>query len=264
MGGSLADGDWNQLHQVTSTAAPNAPSDHAAGIIRMMARGRFCEIERRHRSCPFGDHLCSCGESRPSQVCFTQASSGGAGSAPGLSDLSAQGLGNRRGVALIPWGPRPSRGKVLEPSASRRCTQTWAMLIKRLYEIDPLACPECGLGRPDEGHRLHRAAAGRGDRDDPARAPERSDDRWPLARLTGTTGRRRWGPQPDGRLGPPHGPFRRAPGTDVRAHRHVRRDLLILLRRPSARGRYAPTAASTLDLRAKWPKRFLPRLPKRS
>ena len=41
-------------------------------------------------------------------------------------------------------GPRPAHGKVLEPSASRRGTQTWAMLIKRVYEIDPLACPECG------------------------------------------------------------------------------------------------------------------------
>ena len=25
-----------------------------------------------------------------------------------------------------------------------RCSQTWAMLIKRVYEIDPLACPRCG------------------------------------------------------------------------------------------------------------------------
>ena len=32
-------------------------------------------------------------------------------------------------------GPAPARS---------RASQTWAMLIKRLYEIDPLACPECG------------------------------------------------------------------------------------------------------------------------
>jgi hypothetical protein len=25
-----------------------------------------------------------------------------------------------------------------------RASQTWAMLIKRVYEIDPLACPKCG------------------------------------------------------------------------------------------------------------------------
>jgi hypothetical protein len=29
-------------------------------------------------------------------------------------------------------------------SVRSRSSQTWAMLIKRLYEIDPLACPECG------------------------------------------------------------------------------------------------------------------------
>jgi len=29
-------------------------------------------------------------------------------------------------------------------SSPVRCSQTWAMLIKRVYEIDPLACPHCG------------------------------------------------------------------------------------------------------------------------
>ena len=28
--------------------------------------------------------------------------------------------------------------------ASNRCSQSWAMLIKRVYEVDPLSCPECG------------------------------------------------------------------------------------------------------------------------
>ncbi len=27
---------------------------------------------------------------------------------------------------------------------ARRCSQTWAMLIKRIYEVDPLVCPKCG------------------------------------------------------------------------------------------------------------------------
>jgi len=27
---------------------------------------------------------------------------------------------------------------------ARRCSQTWAMLIKRVYEVDPLVCPKCG------------------------------------------------------------------------------------------------------------------------
>ena len=25
-----------------------------------------------------------------------------------------------------------------------RCNRTWAMLIKRVYEIDPMVCPHCG------------------------------------------------------------------------------------------------------------------------
>jgi hypothetical protein len=36
-------------------------------------------------------------------------------------------------------------GNVPSPvSIPARCSQTWAMLIKRVYEIDPLACPQCG------------------------------------------------------------------------------------------------------------------------
>lgn len=31
-----------------------------------------------------------------------------------------------------------------EAPAHSRASQTWAMLIKRVYEIDPLACPQCG------------------------------------------------------------------------------------------------------------------------
>jgi hypothetical protein len=29
-------------------------------------------------------------------------------------------------------------------AAIGRCSQTWAMLIKPVYKIDPLACPRCG------------------------------------------------------------------------------------------------------------------------
>ena len=28
--------------------------------------------------------------------------------------------------------------------AGTRSSQTWAMLIKRVYEVDPLCCPQCG------------------------------------------------------------------------------------------------------------------------
>jgi hypothetical protein len=37
-----------------------------------------------------------------------------------------------------------SSGEGARVPAPGRCSQTWAMLIKRVYEIDPLACPECG------------------------------------------------------------------------------------------------------------------------
>ena len=29
-------------------------------------------------------------------------------------------------------------------SPPARCSQTWAMLIKRVYEIDPMVCSQCG------------------------------------------------------------------------------------------------------------------------
>ena len=37
----------------------------------------------------------------------------------------------------------PSQGdaRVLLPA---HCSQTWAMLIKRVYEIDPMVCSQCG------------------------------------------------------------------------------------------------------------------------
>ncbi|MCY2990064.1 MAG: hypothetical protein NTY19_19650 [Planctomycetota bacterium] len=37
-----------------------------------------------------------------------------------------------------------SSGETPKAPARSRASQTWAMLIKRVYEIDPLSCPECG------------------------------------------------------------------------------------------------------------------------
>ena len=31
-----------------------------------------------------------------------------------------------------------------EEASPSRSSQSWAMLIKRVYEVDPLSCPECG------------------------------------------------------------------------------------------------------------------------
>jgi hypothetical protein len=52
-------------------------------------------------------------------------------------------------------------GDTAEPPARSRASQTWAMLIKRVYEIDPLCCPKClgemkviaFLGPPQAGSR---------------------------------------------------------------------------------------------------------------
>ena len=31
-----------------------------------------------------------------------------------------------------------------EEASPSRSSQSWAMLIKRVYEVDPLSCPQCG------------------------------------------------------------------------------------------------------------------------
>jgi len=61
------------------------------------------------------------------------------------------------------------------------------MLIKRVYEVDPLCCPK--VRRPDEGRLIHRAAPGRGDRSD-------IEALWFMAGVgaAAATGRRRFGP----------------------------------------------------------------------
>ena len=40
--------------------------------------------------------------------------------------------------------PSPSGRGAGGEGITRRASQTWAMLIKRVYEVDPLACPQCG------------------------------------------------------------------------------------------------------------------------
>jgi hypothetical protein len=41
-------------------------------------------------------------------------------------------------------GGKKSDGDDACGAAPTRCTKTWAMLIKRVYEADPLTCPRCG------------------------------------------------------------------------------------------------------------------------
>jgi len=51
-----------------------------------------------------------------------------------------------RGMREKPEAAQQAAAGPSEASSTpaRRCSQTWAMLIKRVYEVDPLACPKCG------------------------------------------------------------------------------------------------------------------------
>ena len=60
---------------------------------------------------------------------------------------SNKARGMRRKAAEAEAAEQPgatSSSEPSEPPAPNRCSQTWAMLIKRVYEIDSLACPRCG------------------------------------------------------------------------------------------------------------------------
>jgi len=61
-------------------------------------------------------------------------------------DVLLIGLGRAGGAlgAGLPTPPIHALQVSSEPPAANRASQTWAMLIKRVYEIDPLACPKCG------------------------------------------------------------------------------------------------------------------------
>ena len=110
---------------------------------------------------------------------------------------------------------KPSGGDDPSGAAPTRCTKTWAMLIKRVYEVDPLSCPRCGSAGGRGG--VHRPATGRRDREDSASLR-------PLARVrTETaTGHGGFGPRPGWLL-----LAQRDGRTDVRGHGHVPSHLLI-------------------------------------
>jgi hypothetical protein len=44
----------------------------------------------------------------------------------------------------FPSLPLSEPQEAAEPPGCDRASQSWAMLIKRVYEVDPLACPKCG------------------------------------------------------------------------------------------------------------------------
>jgi hypothetical protein len=76
-----------------------------------------------------------------------------AGDCPDFRGDPAQQGGEKGTVPLgrVKAAPAPT-GNLPSPSGrgaggegiTRRASQTWAMLIKRVYEVDPLACPKCG------------------------------------------------------------------------------------------------------------------------
>ena len=58
---------------------------------------------------------------------------------------SNKSLGMRRKAAEATGSVDESPGTVgVEEASPSRSSQSWAMLIKRVYEVDPLSCPECG------------------------------------------------------------------------------------------------------------------------
>ncbi len=67
---------------------------------------------------------------------------------------SNKSRGMRRKAAEAAEQPgATSSSEASEPAAPSRCSQTWTMLIKRVYEVDPLRLPE--VPGPDEGGRVH-------------------------------------------------------------------------------------------------------------
>ena len=57
---------------------------------------------------------------------------------------SNKSRGMRKKAAAEAIGRVVQRRRDTGVPRTSRCSQTWAMLIKRVYEIDPLACPRCG------------------------------------------------------------------------------------------------------------------------
>jgi hypothetical protein len=138
--------------------------------------------------------------------------------------------------------PEPSS----EETAATGNSQAWAMLIKRVYEVDPLSCPECGgqmqvvsFIEPPQADVIEAILrhCGLWQASSP-RAPPEMDD------LAAGTGRCLFGQL--ARISGPSGPL---PGADLRRHRHVPGELLIIVRRGSAWGRCVPAVGSRHILR---------------
>lgn len=56
----------------------------------------------------------------------------------------ARGMRKKAAAEQAEQGGKPSDGDDTSARTSARCSRTWAMLIKRVYEVDPMVCPKCG------------------------------------------------------------------------------------------------------------------------
>ena len=59
-------------------------------------------------------------------------------------DYSNKSRGMRKKAAAEASAEPSSESEDSASAAASRCSQSWAMLIKRVYEVNPLCCPECG------------------------------------------------------------------------------------------------------------------------
>ena len=67
---------------------------------------------------------------------------------------SNKSRGMRKKAAAEASAERSSKSGDAASAAASRCSQSWAMLMKRVYEVDPFCCPECG----GQMNVVHRAA----------------------------------------------------------------------------------------------------------
>jgi len=128
-----------------------------------------------------------------------------------------------RKKAEVDTSAEPSREDAASGAAATRSSQTWAMLIKRVYEVDPLSCPQCGGEMKVVSFIESR-------QDEVIEKILRHCGLWQAPFVAsvvsaGTTRRGRFGPRAGRRLlGQLHrkpGPSRPVPGADLRRHRHV-------------------------------------------
>lgn len=58
----------------------------------------------------------------------------------GFYSNKARGMRKKAEAQIV----NPAVANEASDTPAPRCNRTWAMLIKRIYEVDPLACPKCG------------------------------------------------------------------------------------------------------------------------